>query len=178
MGLNVYASDPKSLHDIPKSLLDYSKLSGNESTGMAAAQEFERRYNSLLETYSDLRPIATFYQVWHSPILTINKDSLISDVIALCGGVNIFADATALVPKLSVESVLVKNPEAIIASGMAGERPEWLDNWRAWGSIDAVNNNHLFFVPPDLIQRHSTRVLEGAEIICQQLDEVRSNPLP
>jgi iron complex transport system substrate-binding protein len=47
----------------------------------------------------------------------------------LCGGENSFADAALLAPKIGVEAVLTRNPDAIIASGMSMARPEWLDEW-------------------------------------------------
>jgi iron complex transport system substrate-binding protein len=78
-----------------------------------------------------------------------------------------------LAPKVGVESVLVANPEVIVASGMDEERPEWLDDWRRWPQLDAVARGNLFFIPPALIQRHSPRLLDGATMLCQQLETAR-----
>ena len=62
----------------------------------------------------------------------------------------------------------------IIASGMGESRPEWLDDWRRWTSLTAVSRDNLFFVQPDLIQRHTPRLLDGAERLCQHLETARS----
>jgi ABC-type Fe3+-hydroxamate transport system substrate-binding protein len=43
-----------------------------------------------------------------------------------------------------------------------------------WQSIGAVARGNLFFVPPDLIQRHTPRLLDGAERLCQHLETARS----
>ena len=115
------------------------------------------------------------YQVWNDPIQTINNGHIISDVIRLCGGSNVFGESLAIAPKISVESVILKNPQAIVASGMGEERPEWLDTWRKWESLQAVKNNNLFFVPPDIIQRHTARLLDGAENLCKQLATARKH---
>jgi len=72
------------------------------------------------------------------------------------------------------QSVLERNPEAIIASGMSEARPDWLDQWREWSSIEAVRKGNLFFVNPDHIQRHTIRILQGIERICEQLDMARA----
>ena len=69
--------------------------------------------------------------------------------------------------------VLAADPEAIIASGMDLSRPEWLDDWRRWPQLQAVRRGNLLFVPPDLLQRHSPRILDGAESVCRQLERVR-----
>jgi iron complex transport system substrate-binding protein len=115
-----------------------------------------------------------FYQVWDDPLFTINDTHLISDVIRLCGGHNIFSDAIPLVPKISVEMVVRRDPQVIIASGMGEERPEWLDDWRKWKSLQAIQNNQLYFIHPDLLQRHTLRILSGTEQMCAFLDQARA----
>ena len=42
-------------------------------------------------------------QIWARPLLTVNREHVISDAIRTCGGVNVFADLTPLVPAVSVE---------------------------------------------------------------------------
>ncbi len=79
-----------------------------------------------------------------------------------------------LAPKISLESIIVRNPEAIVASGMGEARPEWLDEWLAWPGLSAVKNNHLFFIPPDIFQRHTPRILLGTQQLCAQLEQVRA----
>ncbi len=138
------------------------------------ANDFLTRAEQLQDQYGSQRKIDVFYEVWNSPLFTINDTHIISDVIRLCGGKNIFSDAIPLVPKVSVETVLRRNPQVIIASGMGDERPEWLDDWWQWKTIDAVKNKQLYFVPPDLLQRHTVRILSGAEIMCEHLAKARA----
>lgn len=174
LGLTVYASAPKTLSDIAESIKDFGVLTDNEDIANKAASQFEHDVTQLSRTYSQKQKVRSFYQVWYQPMLSINKDSLIHQVIELCGGTNVFADSPALVPKLSIESVISKDPEVIVASGLGDLRPAWLDDWKDWPSISAVANNKLFHIHPDLIQRHSLRVLEGAKTLCQQLEQART----
>lgn len=94
--------------------------------------------------------------------MTVNGEHLISQVIPLCGGRNVFAQIPLLAPKVDIEAVLAADPEVIVASGMDEARPEWLDDWRGFPQLAAVRRGNLFFVPPDLIQRHGPRILDGA----------------
>jgi iron complex transport system substrate-binding protein len=55
------------------------------------------------------------------------------------------------------------------------ERPEWLDDWLRWPDLDAVSAGHLFFIPPDYLQRHTPRALQGARQMCQYLDQARNH---
>ena len=117
--------------------------------------------------------MSVFYQVWDDPLQTLAGEQFVGHVIRLCGGRNIFADAVSLAPKVGIESVLERDPQAIVASGMGDERPDWLDDWRDWPGLQAVENDHLFFVAPDIIQRATMRVLDGATTLCRQLESVR-----
>ena len=116
----------------------------------------------------------TFYQIWHQPLMTINGDHLISQVITLCGGRNVFASLETLAPTVDREAVLRANPQVIIASGMAKQQPEWLEEWKQWPQLSAVRFNQLHFIEPDLIQRHTPRILDGAYVMCEQLAEARN----
>ena len=48
-----------------------------------------------------------------------------------------------------------------------------LDEWLDWPQMAAVKNGHLYSIPPDLIQRHTPRLLIGARRLCQHLDQAR-----
>lgn len=174
LGLTVYIAEPKSLESIPSHIERLAELAGTQSIAAEAAADFRLKLDSLASRYSNKAPVSTFYQVWDAPLISAGGNELINDIIELCGGENIFADISLVAPKVSTEAVLVRNPVAIIASGMDIERPEWLDDWRRWPSLTAVANNNLFFIPPELLQRHTPRALQGAEQMCEQIDRARS----
>jgi iron complex transport system substrate-binding protein len=52
-------------------------------------------------------------------------------------------------------------------------RREWLEQWRRWPHLTAVKRDNLFLVPPDLMQRHTPRLLDGAAILCEALETAR-----
>ncbi|MBX2858756.1 MAG: cobalamin-binding protein [Cellvibrionaceae bacterium] len=173
--IKTYVSNPTTLPDIAKAIRDYGKLAATTQQAEKAAQKFETTLKSLRREYSAKSPVSVLYQVWNSPIQTLNDKHIISDVIRLCGGSNAFGDAPTLAPKLSVESVISRDPQVIIASGMGEERPEWLSDWKKWQALAAVKKNNLYFIPPDLIQRHTVRMLQGAKLMCQHLQASRKN---
>lgn len=174
LGLPVYVSQPQHIDDIASEIERLGLLAGSETTARMAAKNFRERLLQLRQRYADRPPVRTFYQVWNQPLTTVGGRQIISDVIRLCGGENVFSRLESLAPTLSEEAVLAANPEVIVASGMDAARPEWLDRWRRWGSLLAVTRDNLFFVPPDLIQRHTPRLLDGAEQLCRQLETARS----
>ena len=177
LGLPVYVDEPDSLAAVGVSLDNLGQLAGTEPEAERAMMQYQHKLLELRRRYSQQRPLSVFYQIWNEPLLTINGEHLISNVIKLCGGRNVFATALPLVPKLSTESVIALNPQVIVASGEELQRREWLKAWEAWPLLDAVKSGRLYFVPASLLQRHTPRLLEGAELLCQQLDAARQ-PLP
>ncbi len=173
MGLTVHLSESKRIEDIAGELEQIGKLAGTEATAKAAANAFRERYAALATRFSQRPLVTVFYQIWKQPLMTVNGKQIISDVIRLCGGQNVFANLPALAPNVSVEAVITVNPEVIVASGMDDSRPEWLDDWRRWTTLAAVRRDNLYFVPPDVVQRHTPRILDGAEILCAHLETAR-----
>ncbi len=175
LGLPIYLSQPNRIEDIASEIERFGQLTGSTAVAGRSAAAFRQRLANLRQKYSKRPAVRTFYQIWKQPLLTIGGRQIISNVIELCGGENVFAGVDSLAPTVSVEAVIAVNPEAIVASGMDEARPEWLEDWRRWHAITAVSRGNLFFVPPDLIQRHTPRLLDGAEQLCQHLETARAH---
>ncbi len=173
LGIPVYVSELRQLTDIPDSIRRLGQLAGTAATGSAEADRIAGELDSLRQRYAERRLLSVFYQIWNDPLQTVNGEHLISEVIALCGGRNVFSDARSLAPRISIEAVLLRNPDAIVASGMGEARPEWLDEWRAYPTLNAVQGDALLFVNPDHVQRPTARVILGARRLCQLLDQLR-----
>jgi iron complex transport system substrate-binding protein len=171
--LPVFRSEPRELDDIARTLERLGVLAGTEAHAAQEAASFRARAASLERRYARREPVRVFYQVWDRPLLTVNGQHVISKVIRLCGGENVFATLPVIAPEIDREAVLKANPQVIVASGAGGERPAWLDAWKAFPGLGAVQHGHLYSIPADLIQRHTPRLLEGAERLCEVLDRVR-----
>ncbi len=176
LGLTVLRSEPRTLEDVSRTLRLLGRVAGTDAQANKAASDFDARLQSLQAQAAGTRVVSVFYQVWNRPLITVNGKHLISDVLRRCGGRNVFADLPNLAPRLDTEAVLRANPQVIIASGMREQRPQWLDHWRRWPELEAVRRGNLYFVPPELIQRHTPRILEGMQRLCEQLALSRVKP--
>jgi iron complex transport system substrate-binding protein len=56
---------------------------------------------------------------------------------------------------------------------MGEENRHWLTHWEQYPNLAAVTGDNLYFVPPSLIQRPTPRLLEGAQILCEKLEQTR-----
>ena len=175
LGLRVFVSEPRDFEDIATNLERLGKLTGTFEEARAAAARFRQQIERLRREYQQRSAVRVFYQVWDRPLMTINGEHLISKVIELCGGRNVFAQLSALAPSVSVEAVLQASPQVIVTGGIAGERDDRLGMWERWDQLPAVKNHHLFLIPPDLIVRHTPRIVQGAQLMCEDLQQVRQS---
>lgn len=172
-GVTLYLTQSNHIDDIAPTLERLGDLAGTAPAARAAAKAYRDRLASLRARYSGRPTVRTFYEVWYQPLMTVGGRQIISDAIHLCGGENIFGHLTTMAPAVTEEAVIAANPEVIIASGMGEARPDWVDNWRRWKSLAAVSRDNLFFIPPSIIQRHTPRLLDGAEMLCGHLEKAR-----
>ncbi|MEE8389012.1 MAG: cobalamin-binding protein [Acidiferrobacterales bacterium] len=166
-GIPIFYSDPKHLEDIPTQITNLAQLSATEEIAVRATRTFTRKHKELLNRHSGQTAISVFYQLWHQPIMTVNKNHLINDVIELCGGVNVFASLSSLTPVVGVEDVITANPDYIIASSVG--RSELTSMWGKWSGFAAAGKKGFIIVPADLLHRQGPRIIQAAEIMCRGL---------
>jgi iron complex transport system substrate-binding protein len=173
LGIPVFVVETREIEQVPNLFRRFGKLSGQDKSAEMRALEFTERLEKLRTANSKKSPIRTFYQIWDEPLITLNGKHMVSSVMELCGGVNIFADAIPLVPYVNIESVVAADPQVIIAGGSQEEQPQWFKSWQQWSGISAVITGQVYLIPADLMQRHSVRILDGAEMMCGYLDSAR-----
>ena len=173
LGLTVFVMEPRRFEDIAINIEKLGRLAGSYKIARDASDHFGDTYKQLNKKYAGKKKLKVFFQIWNQPLMTINGQHLISDVIRLCGGTNIFSELPSLAPSIDIEAVLAANPDVIVVSGDEESRSKWVDDWYKWPNLKAVKNDHLFLVPADLINRHTPRILLGAQQMCEQFESVR-----
>ncbi|MFZ5557501.1 MAG: cobalamin-binding protein [Pseudomonadota bacterium] len=175
LGLTVFASEIRTVGQIPETLERLGRIAGTGAEGERAAAEFRARLAALEAAYRDRPQVSVFYQIWNPPLMTVNGDHLISRAIEICSGRNVFAGLPMLTPHVSVEAVVAADPQIIIGGSVGGQRPAWLDEWRRYRQMQAVINGHLDVVPADLLHRPTPRFVDGVARLCEALERVRVN---
>lgn len=172
LGLPLFVTEPRRLEDIPRLVRTVGALAGTRVAAENAAAAFEREVETLRRRYGGQSPVRVFYEIWHRPLLTLNGRHLISDVIALCGGVNVFAAVPVLTPSVTLESVLAARPDVILGGSSAMRPGDFEAEW-ATVKVAALRAIPVRHVPADVIQRQTPRMIEGARVVCAHLEQVR-----
>jgi iron complex transport system substrate-binding protein len=176
LGFPLFVTEPRRLSDIARLVRTIGSLAGTGAAANSTAAALERELEFLRVRYSTRAPVRVFYEIWHRPLLTVNGAHLISDVLALCGGVNVFSGATLLTPAVSLEAVLAAKPDVVLG-GSSAASPDTLRAEWAGSKVAALRDLPVAYVPPDLIQRQTPRIAEGARAVCEHLEAIRAKRL-
>jgi len=176
LGLTVFLSEPRLLADVPQTIRKLGTLAATRTPAFEQAAAYEKRLDGLRSRYSQRPEVTVFYQVWTNPLMTINGEHLISDVMQVCSGRNVFAQLPALAPQIDVEAVLVANPDVIIIGADTAD-DSMLQQWRRWPELSAVKHKQLYSIQRELLVRQTPRVLDGVERLCEILEKARSEEL-
>lgn len=171
----VYVTETRRLAGIPKLLRSIGVLTGTADLAESAARKFESQLREIAHNARGKATIQTFIEIWHDPLLSVNGEHIMSEVVALCGGRNILAAAPILTPSIGLETLLEADPGVIIGGGSAASPDDFRRVWEKYPSLRAVRRGNIFFVSPDWIQRSGPRILLGARMICDGLEQARSH---
>ena len=180
-GVRLFSLEPQRLDDVVRAIERLGQVLGTEDVARPAAAALGARLATLRRRHAGDAPVRVFYQVWSSPLMTINRRQIVSEVIELCGGRNVFAALAPLVPQVAIESVLAADPEAIFTADERGNTAlirRDLDAgafaaWRQYPRLAAVKGRWLYTINGDAISRQGPRIVDGASAVCGALDEVR-----
>jgi iron complex transport system substrate-binding protein len=169
--LPVVSFQTQRLADVATVLRDIGRLAGTSDVAELAAADYERHIQQLRDTYRDRSPLRVFIEVDDRPLYTVNGQQIISEIVELCGGRNVFAGLNALAPAISIEAVIAANPQAIISTD--DTVPDAAAEWARWRHIEAVRTGNVYTLRSDDIARATTRLTVAAEAVCRTLDTAR-----
>ncbi|HET6681528.1 MAG TPA: cobalamin-binding protein [Gemmatimonadaceae bacterium] len=99
------------------------------------------------------------WKVWDAPLMVIGGGSYLSELIEIAGGTNVYADSPEPSPQISLEDLLRRDPDLILAGPEGAGSLNRLPGWRA---LRAVRNGGVLVVDTALMGRPGVRLGEAA----------------
>jgi iron complex transport system substrate-binding protein len=175
--LKLYVTEQRRLDDIGAALLEFGRLAGTETAAAAAAAGYRSELAQLRSQYAARPRLKVFYQVWDRPLYTLSGEHVVTEVLSLCGGDNVFADLTTPpAPEIDKEAVLARDPDVILIGAEGAEGARQTADWGVFRNLRAVRLHHVYTVDPSLLGRMTPRILQGVRDVCGWLDSARANP--
>lgn len=111
-GATVMVTFPRTVADALEELQVLAEIVGAGETAAAILDDASREVAGDSTPPSEAVPV--FCPIWRRPWMTIGPHTYIHDMIRLCGGRNIFADANPRYPQVSLAEVRARAPEVVL----------------------------------------------------------------
>jgi len=173
-GIAVFALDATTFEEVYANILSVGQLTGHEDEALQAIAEMQDRVAAVQDRIADVpddqRP-KVFWEVWDEPLMTAGPTTFTGQMIALAGGISIFADVTEQYPQISAEEVINRNPDVILGPDTHAEAltAEKIQERPGWSAVRAVQDGRIFLIDGDVSSRPGPRLADGLEDIAQAL---------
>ncbi|KMK10438.1 vitamin B12 ABC transporter substrate-binding protein BtuF [Pluralibacter gergoviae] len=163
LGVKVLWIETGSVEQIADALRQLAAYSPQPQTARAAADSMLNELHALRARYADGAKKRVFMQFGSNPLFTSNKDSIQNQILQTCGAENIFADSRVPWPQVSREQVLIRRPQAIVATGDEAAAGRIRQFWRDRLTVPVITVNSDWF------ERPSPRIILAAKQLCAAL---------
>jgi iron complex transport system substrate-binding protein len=157
--------------DVARVMREVGEVAGTSSIADPLALQFEQGFKALQQEYRGRAPLRTFIEINARPLYTVNGKQILSEIVEMCGGRNVFGYLNDLAPQIGVEAVIAENPQVILSVDETAT--DVAEEWQRWNGIEAVRGGNLFSLPANELARATTRLLDGARHVCRALETAR-----
>ncbi|QAX87134.1 cobalamin-binding protein [Pseudomonas sp. DTU12.3] len=168
LGIPTFVAEPHSFEQLSAQIEAIATQLGRPERGLKLAADLRQKLAELRQRYHRDAPLRVFYQVWDKPLYTVGGGQIISDALEACGARNVFSDLTLPAPQVSIESVLQRDPEVILASDQSQ-----LNAWKNWPQVAAVKRENLLLITDKGLERPSGQMIEATAKLCQLIQPHR-----
>jgi iron complex transport system substrate-binding protein len=175
LGLTVYVMpNPTTLEEIYANLETAGTLTSHTDEAAALVKSLQARVAVVDDAILPLSYAPTVYYELDasnpaSPF-TAGPGTFVDLLIGRAGGINIAGDLEGQWVQLSVEQLLVMDPNVIILGDSAyGETPEKVAARPGWDALGAIQTNQVFAFDDNLVSRPGPRLVDGLEALAEIL---------
>jgi iron complex transport system substrate-binding protein len=169
-GIAVFVVDPQTVAQVLDAIARIGRITGTQETAEALVVDMQARIDAVQGKVRDTPRPRVFWELG-AELYTVGPDTFIDDLITLAGGENVAADADSPWPQLSVEAIIVKDPDVIVlADHNYGQTTEMVKERPGWEDIRAVKEGHIIEISDDdIVSRPGPRIVEGLEFLARAL---------
>jgi len=173
LGITVYLlPNPVGLDGLYKNLGTVGTLIGKTSQADNLTEDLKSRVSAVEDKISaaDNKPVV-FYELDASDAAqpwTSGPGTFLSNLIGLAGGMNAGDELSADFAQISLETLLVKNPDLIIlGDSNYGVDIQQVTSRPGWETLGAVKSSRVYPFNDDLVSRPGPRLVDGLEALAQ-----------
>lgn len=164
LGIPVFAIKTEDTTDVFRAIRNVGRLTGRTRAADSLATSLRRELEEVRASVAGAARPSVFYMAWNDPPLTAGPKTFVSQVIEIAGGRNVFADATALWPTVSIEEIVCRQPDFVVVPiGEEGNgKVDELKRSAGWRELRALQQGRGVRVPSDVVNQPGPNLAEAA----------------
>ncbi len=174
LGITVFGIEATDLDDLLDDINTVGQITDKEAEAETLTDNMQSRIDRVTAKTAGLSPEEkprVFYICWHDPPWTAGDGTFAHELIEKAGGINIFADLEGW-SSVSLEELIVRDPEVIIVTAMGGEGSdtwEWVNTESRLADVSARQNGRVHFVESNWVERPGPRIVLGLEQLAKYI---------
>lgn len=173
-GLRVVAPAPRSLEDVYDDVRTIAELLGVAERAESVVAEMQAAIQPRPERSAADRP-AILVEWWPKPVIVPGRQSWVTDLIELAGGVNPWGGAPVESQPVEPDAVGDANPDAVVIA-WCGVQPDKYRTEvvfeREWPNVRATREGHVYPIAEAFLGRPGPRLVDGYRELCAVVDRV------
>jgi ABC-type Fe3+-hydroxamate transport system substrate-binding protein len=145
--------------DLPRAVRWLAGALGDSSLAAVVIDSVQRSLSAVEARPRPAKPPTVFWHVWESPLYTIGRGSFLDELVEVAGAVNVFHDLDAASPTVTMEEIVRRNPDYVLAGPTGAAR---IRASAAWQAVPAVRAGRILVVDTALVGRPGLRMGEAA----------------
>jgi len=167
LGIPVFMADPHGIEGIYASILSIGKALNRDAQAAALVARLRARLAAVNARVADKPKLRVFMAIWYDPVMSIGRKAFIGEMIEAAGGRSVTDDIAQEWPEISLESVVSRQPDAILFIKGSKLTAEELKTRPGWEHVRAVQQGHVYYVD-DRIQYPSPAAFDALEDLAKQ----------
>ena len=165
-GIPVWVTYPRSVAGGLAMIRELGAVTGAVAAAEAMLAELGPLHARVLAEAASRPPVAVFYPIWRGPYMTIGGNTYISDVLAVCGARNVFAEEAVRYPVVTLEEVARRRPDVILLPDEPFRfRRAHLADFASYADMPAVRDGRILLVDGKRFSWHGPRLADALRTI-------------
>ena len=149
-GVRVVGLKIDRIADFRRAAMTLGALAGDTVAARAVADSVEGTLDRVRTATAALPHPRVLWYLWDNPILVLGNGSYQSELLAIAGGANVYADRPEAAAQVSLEDVLRRDPAVIL---LDSGKTELLRASPRWRNVAAVRDGRLYEIDDALLNR-------------------------
>jgi iron complex transport system substrate-binding protein len=170
-GLNIpvlYLEVPKNLNGVLEHIRTLAGAAGHAAEAKTLTDQMNTKMNAVKDKLASTTQGPRVFHELTTDYYSAAPASFVGDFYTFLKAQNIATGATTEYPQLSAEVIIQRNPQVIVlADEAAGVTAAMVKARPGWTATDAVKNDRICVVDPDVVSRPGPRIVDALDTLAK-----------